>query len=202
MTTICILFVHDIDSILRSQFTGRKLGWISKGGLISERCQITALSPNHLKQLRIVFWHLFLETGAKMKKKIWDQATFKLATQYLEICNALCLCSNYWCRFSIFKIIKFIQFLWNLVRKNMSSMKSENWEQYLKTLLECPVCLQTIESVPIFQCCNGHIVCKDCLQRLDNCPVCRNEPICVRNLQLEQLIEKKDRYVLELLFAQ
>ena len=83
----------------------------------------------------------------------------------------------------------------------MSSMKSENWEQYLKTLLECPVCLQTIESLPIFQCCNGHIVCKDCLQRLDNCPVCRNEPICIRNLQLEQLIEKKDRYVLELLFV-
>ena len=77
----------------------------------------------------------------------------------------------------------------------MSSMKSENWEQYLKTLLECPVCLQTIESLPIFQCCNGHIVCKDCLQRLDNCPVCRNEPICIRNLQLEQLIEKKERYL-------
>jgi hypothetical protein len=84
----------------------------------------------------------------------------------------------------------------------MSSMKSKNLEQYLKTLLECPVCLQTIECLPIFQCCNGHIVCKDCLQRLDNCPVCRNEPICIRNLQLEQLIEKKDRYVLELLFEQ
>ena len=42
-----------------------------------------------------------------------------------------------------------------------------------KDLLECPVCFETIDSVPIDQCRNGHVVCKNCHPKLETCPICR-----------------------------
>ena len=57
-----------------------------------------------------------------------------------------------------------------------------------KDLLECPVCFETIDSVPIDQCRNGHVVCKDCHPKLETCPICRelhDRPI--RNLKLEDM---------------
>ena len=60
-----------------------------------------------------------------------------------------------------------------------------------KDLLECPVCFETIDSVPIYQCRNGHVVCKDCHPKLETCPICRelrDGPI--RNLKLEDMVEK------------
>ncbi len=42
--------------------------------------------------------------------------------------------------------------------------------------LECPVCFEQLRA-PIFQCVNGHIVCRRCLVRIENssrkCPTCR-----------------------------
>jgi hypothetical protein len=61
----------------------------------------------------------------------------------------------------------------------------------IKDLLKCPVCFETIDSVPIYQCRNGHVVCKNCHPKLETCPICRqlhNGPI--RNLKLEEMVER------------
>ena len=67
----------------------------------------------------------------------------------------------------------------------------EEVKKYFKDLLECPVCFETIDSVPIYQCRNGHVVCKDCHPKLETCPICRelrDGPI--RNLKLEDMVER------------
>ncbi|CAG7824691.1 unnamed protein product [Allacma fusca] len=54
---------------------------------------------------------------------------------------------------------------------------------------ECPVCFDPI--VPPFnQCTSGHLLCHNCLPRLETCPVCRvaiDKKIRIRNLHLENL---------------
>ena len=47
--------------------------------------------------------------------------------------------------------------------------------QELAKLLECPVCLQCLESEDyrLLQCKNGHVGCQACFSRLQNCPICR-----------------------------
>ena len=61
-------------------------------------------------------------------------------------------------------------------------------KEFLKDLLECPVCFGTIKSV--FQCQNGHIMgCKDCISKLDKCPICRYALNKIRNLQIEKVVE-------------
>ena len=68
--------------------------------------------------------------------------------------------------------------------ENLSNLKG-----ILRDLLECPICFGTIKSV--FQCQNGHITgCKDCISKLDKCPICRNANIKIRNLQLEKVVER------------
>ena len=72
----------------------------------------------------------------------------------------------------------------------MATSKSNEFEEYVKSLLECPVCMKPIKSVPIHQCNNGHLVCKDCIPKCENCPICRNDSAIGRNLIFEQIIEK------------
>ena len=72
----------------------------------------------------------------------------------------------------------------------MATSKSNEFEEYIKSLLECPVCMKPIKSVPIHQCNNGHLVCKDCIPKCENCPICRNDSAIGRNLIFEQIIEK------------
>lgn len=43
----------------------------------------------------------------------------------------------------------------------------------LKSLLECPICLDVPRSAPIYQCTSGHIVCNKCHPRLSFCGICR-----------------------------
>ena len=73
-------------------------------------------------------------------------------------------------------------------------MDSEGAEEYFhlkKDLLECPVCFETIDSVPIYQCRNGHVVCKNCHTKLETCPICRElRDGSIRNLKLEEMVEK------------
>ena len=57
-------------------------------------------------------------------------------------------------------------------------------------LLECPVCIDTIQSVPVYQCTNGHVICKDCIEKLNNCPICRNDSLLVRSLKLENIVQR------------
>ena len=63
-------------------------------------------------------------------------------------------------------------------------------EGYLRDLLECPVCTETIKSVPIYQCANGHVICMDCIEKMNNCPICRNESALRRNLKLENIVQR------------
>ena len=65
-----------------------------------------------------------------------------------------------------------------------------DFEEYIRDLLECPVCTDTIKSVPVYQCTNGHVICKDCILKLDSCPICRSDSTLARNLMLEQIIAK------------
>ena len=74
-------------------------------------------------------------------------------------------------------------------------MDSEGVKKYFKDLLECPVCFLTIDSAPVFQCHNGHVVCKDCHPKLGTCPICRDAnlydtPMAIRNLKLEEIIKR------------
>ena len=58
---------------------------------------------------------------------------------------------------------------------------------------ECPVCLETINSVPIYQCRNGHVVCKDCHPKMETCPICRvhlSHDGPIRNLKLEDMVNR------------
>ena len=68
--------------------------------------------------------------------------------------------------------------------------KTSNLEGFLRDLLECPVCIGTIESVPVYQCQNGHITgCKDCISKLDKCSICGYTLNKIRNLQIEKAVD-------------
>jgi hypothetical protein len=54
----------------------------------------------------------------------------------------------------------------------------------------CPVCMETIKSVPVYQCANGHVICKDCIEKLNNCPICRNDSELRRSLKLENIVQR------------
>ena len=43
----------------------------------------------------------------------------------------------------------------------------------LRKSLECPVCLETPKSRPVYQCKNGHILCSGCSGKVKKCPECR-----------------------------
>ena len=42
-----------------------------------------------------------------------------------------------------------------------------------RNILQCPVCLETPTSIPIFRCNNGHILCSVCRSHVNVCPECR-----------------------------
>ena len=65
-----------------------------------------------------------------------------------------------------------------------------DFEEYIRDLLECPVCMDTIKFVPVYQCINGHVICKDCIEKLNNCPICRNDSSLVRSLKLESIVQR------------
>ena len=54
--------------------------------------------------------------------------------------------------------------------------------------LECSVCYFIPQSAPIYQCENGHIVCKACCQLLIACPECQQPLGNIRNLFAEQML--------------
>ena len=67
---------------------------------------------------------------------------------------------------------------------------SSDFEEYIRDLLECPVCMEIIKSVPVYQCINGHVICMDCIKELNSCPICRNNSAPARSLKLEKIIQK------------
>jgi len=62
-------------------------------------------------------------------------------------------------------------------------------ETHLDKILECPVCFEVILP-PILSCVEGHCWCESCHTALQRCPVCRGEILGVRNLLIEQFLEK------------
>ena len=71
-----------------------------------------------------------------------------------------------------------------------TNQNSSDFEEYIRDLLECPVCMETIKSVPVYQCVNGHVICKGCIEKLNNCPICRNDSSLRRSLKLEKIVQR------------
>jgi len=55
--------------------------------------------------------------------------------------------------------------------------------------MECPVCLETPRSGPIYSCRKGHIICKECEPKVAKCPTCRDIHTDCRSLIAEKLLE-------------
>ena len=68
--------------------------------------------------------------------------------------------------------------------------KTTEFKEHIEDILKCSKCIEPIISAPIHQCTNGHVICKDCVAKLNNCPICKNDPTLIRNLIVEQIIEK------------
>ena len=78
----------------------------------------------------------------------------------------------------------------NLISPNAKN-KTEITFESLKEDLDCPVCYDVPESLPIYQCTQGHIICNSCYPKLNNCPVCRVilSPQ-IRALTAEKILQK------------
>merc|ERR1719507_792295 len=61
------------------------------------------------------------------------------------------------------------------------------WKEELEWL-ECPVCMETPRSGPIFSCRKGHIICRQCQPKVTQCPTCRDKFIDCRSLIAEKLL--------------
>jgi len=54
--------------------------------------------------------------------------------------------------------------------------------------MECPICLETPRTGPIYSCRKGHIICKDCQPEITQCPTCRDRHIDCRSIIAEKLL--------------
>lgn len=61
--------------------------------------------------------------------------------------------------------------------------------EFLVSLLECPVCFGYMMP-PIMQCSRGHLICNQCRNKLNVCPVCRVPLSNIRNLAMEKVGSK------------
>ena len=80
--------------------------------------------------------------------------------------------------------------------KSLSNLNENQYEKSFEAILklDCPVCLEKIESKHIFQCNNGHLICKNCIPKLERCPICRNKSQPSRNLKLEEVISSFENF--------
>ena len=73
------------------------------------------------------------------------------------------------------------------------SAANENSEEVNNSRPQCPVCLGNLLP-PVYQCQNGHLLGKECIDKLEKCPVCRKNLLStgrIRNLVIEDLISKE-----------
>ena len=70
-------------------------------------------------------------------------------------------------------------------------IRASQAKDYLKEILECPICYNVPNDGPIFQCQRGHVACAKCHQKLKECPICR-DPIenAIRCRTIEKILEK------------
>ena len=62
----------------------------------------------------------------------------------------------------------------------------------MMTSLECPVCQEMPRvgtGLAIYGCRNGHLLCQGCVDKVQQCPICREKEIHCRNLFAERYIE-------------
>lgn len=59
--------------------------------------------------------------------------------------------------------------------------------KYMK-ILECPVCLELMSSC-IYICENGHSICMACKEKLKECPTCKGNLGCIKNIGLQAIYE-------------
>ena len=71
-----------------------------------------------------------------------------------------------------------------------TNQTSNDFEEYIRDLLECPVCKETIKSVPVYQCNNGHVICNECIRQATSCPICRDNSKPARSLKLEKIVQR------------
>eukprot|EP00090_Calanus_glacialis_P046171 TRINITY_DN8925_c0_g1_i1.p1 TRINITY_DN8925_c0_g1~~TRINITY_DN8925_c0_g1_i1.p1 ORF type:complete len:517 (-),score=153.83 TRINITY_DN8925_c0_g1_i1:14-1417(-) len=71
----------------------------------------------------------------------------------------------------------------------MDTERQERIEELVETL-ECPVCLDTADTPPIYQCPEGHLVCEDCNAKMVECPQCGHSLMNARNRTAEALAVK------------
>ena len=60
----------------------------------------------------------------------------------------------------------------------------------LLNTLECPICLDTADQEPIYQCPEGHLLCDSCNHHLTDCPQCGHALMNSRNRTAEDLAVK------------
>ena len=71
-----------------------------------------------------------------------------------------------------------------------------DWFLEIRSLFECPVCLQTILDPPVYQCRNGHIVCGTCAWTISKngdeclCPVCKSAPLALGCKMANQILAR------------
>ncbi|KAL7303575.1 hypothetical protein TKK_0003732 [Trichogramma kaykai] len=62
--------------------------------------------------------------------------------------------------------------------------------QEAEKVTECPLCLEPVrENV---QCRTGHIICKDCRQKVDQCPSCRSPYVGTKCFLVDEVTQKLD----------
>ncbi|KAJ8911272.1 hypothetical protein NQ315_015275 [Exocentrus adspersus] len=59
-------------------------------------------------------------------------------------------------------------------------------EEIVRRMLECPNCLEYMQS-PIYQCITGHTICNKCKEKVEKCPTCQAEIDNTRNYILEDI---------------
>ena len=55
---------------------------------------------------------------------------------------------------------------------------------------EYPERMKIIKSVPVYQFANGQVICKVCIEKLNNSPICRNDSPPERSLKLKSVVQK------------
>ena len=63
----------------------------------------------------------------------------------------------------------------------------------IQDALECVICMDVPKHNPVYQCNNGHIVCKSCHSNVVHCGVCKVKLGNLRNLAVEKVLEKCPR---------
>ena len=71
--------------------------------------------------------------------------------------------------------------------QNPSKKMKEKMDKCLESM-ECPVCMEVPRSAPIYQCRNGHLLCKKCQPKVQACPICRSPDVGCRNGMAESLV--------------